>query len=270
MEIPPYSKWVPKFPWAYSFFILSSIRNEIKIRFARSRFGGIWLILNPLAQVAIFAFILSAVLSAKLPGIDNRYAYAIYLTAGILAWNLFTEIVNRCLTLFIDNANLMKKVAFPRIVLPLIVMGSAIFNNFLLFMAILFIFAFLGHMPTLYILWLPFLMVLTVLFATGTGLILGILNVFIRDLNQVVPIALQLLFWFTPIVYPAEIIPEKLQPWLHFNPLFTITEAYHSILVYQRAPQTGGILLLCIFTCLTLVAALFLFRKASREMVDVL
>src|SRR6266542_1065217 len=133
--------------WRYRYFILSSIKTELRVKFIRSQLGGLWMILNPLAQVLIFAFVLSAVLSAKLPGIANRYAYAIYLMAGILAWSLFIEIVNRCLTLFIDNGNLLKKLVFPRIALPLIVTGSASVNNALLFLAILVIFGVLGHLP---------------------------------------------------------------------------------------------------------------------------
>ncbi|MCX2956332.1 MAG: ABC transporter permease, partial [Candidatus Regiella insecticola] len=85
--------------WRYRFFIFSSIKMELRTKFIRSRLGGLWMILNPLAQVIIFAFVLSAVLSARLPGINNQYAYAIYLMAGTLGWTLFAEIVNRCLTL---------------------------------------------------------------------------------------------------------------------------------------------------------------------------
>ena len=135
--------------WRFRFFIFSSVRTELRIKFVRSRLGGLWMILNPLSQVVIFAFVLSAVLSAKLPGIDNRYAYAIYLMAGTLGWSLFAEIVNRCLTLFIDNGNILKKLAFPKIALPLIVTGSALVNNILLFAAILAIFGMLGHAPGL-------------------------------------------------------------------------------------------------------------------------
>ena len=106
--------------WRYRYLSSSSIRTELRIKFARSRLGGLWMILNSLAQVVIFAFILSAVLSAKLPGIGNRYAYALYLMAGTLGWSLFADIVTRCLTLFIDNGNILKKLAFPKIALPLV------------------------------------------------------------------------------------------------------------------------------------------------------
>ena len=94
--------------WRYRGFILSSIVNEFKIKFVRSRLGGFWMILQPLSQVLIYALILSTVMGAKLPNIDNRYAYALYLMSGTLAWTLFNEIVTRCLSLFIEQANLMK------------------------------------------------------------------------------------------------------------------------------------------------------------------
>src|SRR5690554_2306520 len=138
----------------YRHFVWSSIRNELVSRFARSKLGGLWMIVNPLAQVAIYALILSNVLAAKLPGIDNKYAYALYLMAGILAWSLFAEIVSRCLNLFIEQGNLMKKMRFPRITLPTIVVGSSLLNNFLLFIALIVVFASLGHMPQIQMLWL--------------------------------------------------------------------------------------------------------------------
>ena len=91
--------------------IATSIRHELVTRFARSRIGGAWMIIHPLSMVLIYALILSAVLSAKLPGIESQYAYAIYLTAGMLGWSLFSEILNRCLGVFIENANLKARIS---------------------------------------------------------------------------------------------------------------------------------------------------------------
>ncbi|HDO26019.1 MAG TPA: ABC transporter permease, partial [Nitrospirae bacterium] len=118
--------------WQYHHFVLSSIRNEFKSRFVRSKLGGLWVIINPLSQVLIYALILSNVLAAKIPGIENKYSYAIYLMAGLLAWTLFNEIITRCLNLFIEQGNLMKKMSFPRITLPSIVIGSCLINYILL------------------------------------------------------------------------------------------------------------------------------------------
>ena len=254
--------------WRYRYFIFSSIKTELRTKFVRSRLGGLWMILNPLSQVLIFAFVLSAVLSAKLPGIDNQYAYAIYLMAGILGWSLFAEIVNRCLTLFIENGNILKKLVFPKIALPLIVTGSALVNNALLFAAILAIFGVLGHVPSTALIWLPALMVVNIALALGLGLALGVLNVFMRDIGQIVPVILQFLFWFTPIVYIANIIPEQYRTWLVFNPMIPIVTGYQNVLLYNRAPDWAGLGVIALIALALLAFSLLLFRKASPEMVD--
>lgn len=256
--------------WQFRHFIRSSILNDFRARFIRSRLGGLWGILQPLAQVAIFAFILSHVLASKLPNIDNPYAYALYLMAGTLAWNLFAEVLQRSLTLFIDNGNLLKKINFPRVSLPLIVAGGALFNNLLLLIAMLLIFILLGHLPGAQIVWLPFLMLLTLGLGLGIGLILGVLNVFLRDIGQVVPIVLQFLFWFTPIVYMSSIIPEAYRQWLVLNPMYTVVEAYHQVLVFNQAPALLGIGIIALLATLLAAFSLVLFRKASPEMVDML
>lgn len=228
------------------------------------------MIINPLAQVAIYALILSNVLAAKLPGIENKYAYAIYLMAGLLAWTLFSEVINRCLNLFIEQASLIKKMQFPRITLPAIVVGSSLLNNILLFFAMLGIFVLLGHRFTINMLWLfPLTLTLTA-FAVGVGLLLGVMNVFVRDIGQVVPIALQIWFWFTPIVYPANIIPESYRSWLGFNPMYHFTSAYQDVTVYGRVPEFYGLAMIGGVSILLLLLSLLLFRRASEEMADVL
>ena len=257
--------------WHYRHFVLSSIRNELISRFARSKLGGLWMIINPLSQVAIYALILSNVLAAKLPGVSNQYAYAIYLMAGLLAWTLFSEIIGRCLNLFIEQGNLMKKMSFPRITLPAIVVGSNLLNNILLFIAMLGIFAMLGHQFSVAMFWLIPLTLIVVVFALGIGLILGVMNVFLRDIGQLIPIIMQMLFWLTPIVYPVSIIPESYQHLLNLNPMYPITHAYQQILVYGAAPTLdGGLPTTAIIALVLILLSLFLFRRASAEMVDVL
>ena len=254
--------------WLYRQFVLSSIRNELKSRFARSKLGGLWMIINPLAQVAIYALILSNVLAAKLPGISNKYSYAIYLMAGLLAWTLFSEIIGRCLNLFIEQGNLMKKMSFPRITLPSIVVGSCLLNYILLFIAMLGIFALLGHHFSAAMLWLLPLTLTVVALALGIGLILGVMNVFLRDIGQVIPIILQIWFWFTPIVYPENIIPESYRHLLNLNPMYPVVIAYHQVLVYSNTPQLGNLATVSAVALTLMLFSLFLFRRASAEMVD--
>jgi lipopolysaccharide transport system permease protein len=254
--------------WLYRHFVFSSIRNELICRFARSKLGGLWMIINPLAQVAIYALILSNILAAKLPGIDNKYAYAIYLMAGMLGWNLFSEIISRCLNLFIEQGNLMKKIRFPRIALPSIVLGSCLLNNIFLLAAMLAIFAGIGHPFSLALLWLAPLTMIVATFAAGIGLILGVLNVFVRDIAQIIPILLQVWFWFTPIVYPEKVIPENYRHLLKLNPMYSITSAYHQSIVYGTTPHLHSIGNIAVIALALMLLCLFIFRRASAEMVD--
>ncbi|HZX78320.1 ABC transporter permease [Lysobacter sp.] len=256
--------------WRYRFFILSSIRNDLRARFIRSKLGGLWMVIHPLAQVLIFATILSEVLAAKLPGIDNKYAYALYLMAGMLCWTLFTETVTRCLSLFIDSGNLMKKMAFPRICLPLITAGTMLVTNVLLLAAILLVFAVLGHFPGQNIVWLPLLILTTLALSMALGLILGVMNVFMRDVGQVVPVVLQALFWLTPIVYVTDIMPQKFQFWFKLNPLYPLVASYQNVLVFGTVPLWRELLWLSAGIIALLVVSLVVFRRASPEIVDAL
>ncbi|NOQ62909.1 MAG: ABC transporter permease [Methyloprofundus sp.] len=256
--------------WQYRHFVLSSIRNEMISRFSRSKLGGLWMIINPLSQVLIYALIFSNVLASKLPDSDNKYSYAFYLLAGQLAWMLFNEVITRSLNIFIEQGDLMKKMSFPRSTLPAIAIGSSLLNNFFLLIAVLGIFLVFGQSFSLLMLWLIPLTFVVIILAMGIGLILGIFNVFLRDIGHVVPIVLQVWFWFTPIVYPEKIIPEKYRHLMEINPMYTMVNAYHDILVYQQAPQLESIAIVLAGALAMLLLSLFIFRRASAEMVDVL
>lgn len=256
--------------WRFRFYIFGAVLNVFRARFARSRLGAAWIILNPLALIAVYALVLSSVLAAKLPGIDNQFSFAIYLTAGILAWTLFTDILTRCLTLFIENANLLKKVVFPRISLPLIVAAVALIDNLLLLLAIFLLFGLAGHWPGAQIGWLPILVLLNLGLSLALGLILGCLNVFVRDIGQALPIVLQFGFWLTPVVYMADILPPALRQILAFNPLFPLVTAYQDVMVFNRAPQLDGLIMLGLFVLALMGLALLIFRRAGSEMVDAL
>lgn len=257
--------------WRYRYFILSSIKVDFRSRFVRSRLGGLWMVIHPLVQAAIFALVLGQLLSGRLPNMaNNRLAYPIYLLAGTLGWNLFSEVVSRCLTVFIDNGNLLKKLVFPRICLPLIVAGSASVNNMLLFGAILLIFTILGFVPGLNLIWIPLLTLINLALGLGLGVILGTLNVFIRDIGQVVPIVLQLGFWFTPIVYSPNIVPERVHRVMQLSPMYWIVQGYQNAILYNAPPAWAELSLVALIAIALLGMAMTVFRRANNEIVDVL
>lgn len=256
--------------WAYRYFITNSITNELRARFAQSKLGGLWVVLNPLSQALIYALILSNVLSSKLPGIDSKYAYSVYLLSGLLCWNLFHELVSRCLTMFIDNGNLLKKIHFPKITLPIIAAGSSILNNIFLLLSILLILIVFNHAIYTSLLWLPLLIIITTVLALGVGILLSIFNVFLRDIGQITLIFLQMWFWFTPIVYPATILPETGKELMQLNPIYHLTQSYQQVIVYGQTPDLLTMLVILAASISILAFSFWLFRRASPEMVDVI
>lgn len=228
------------------------------------------MILNPLAQATIFALVLSEVMGARLPNIDNKAAYAIYLMAGTAAWGLFAEIMNRCTTVFIDYSNTLKKIAFPRLCLPLIVGGSALLNHMLLLLAIAVVFLFFGHYPSSAWLVLPLGILMIVMFAFGLGILLGLMNVFSRDIGQILNIVLQLWFWFTPIVYTADTLPKRFSRVLELNPMTPIVRIYQNAMLYGKVPEWHSLTIPCMLAGGLFLFSFWIFRRASADLVDAL
>lgn len=256
--------------WAYKFFILSSIKTEYRTRFARSKLGFLWMVIQPLAMVVIYSLILSQIMTAKLPGVATQYAYPVYLLSGMVAWTFFAEILNRCLNVFVENANLLKKLSFPKMTLPLIVIGSAMVNFFIFLVVMFVVLALLGHTPYHALHWLPLLVLLTLALAVGIGLFFGIINVFIRDVGQLMAIVLQFWFWLTPVVYMVSIIPEKYHALFMLNPMTGIVMGYQNIILYDKAPDLSILIYPAIFATVALTLTIVIYKRAVEEMTDVL
>lgn len=256
--------------WRFRHFMLSSIKAEFRGRFARSKLGALWMILNPLAQATIFAIVLSEFLGARLPNSSNKADYPIYLMAGTAAWGLFAEIVNRSTTVFIDYANTLKKIAFPRLCLPMIVGGSALVNHLLLLLAMVVVFAFFGHFPQWS--WLSILLgtLLIIMFAFGLGIILGLLNVFSRDVGQVMGIVMQLWFWLTPVVYTASSLPPQFRFLAEINPMAGLVAIYQNALLKGELPVWSSLATPFLSAALLFLFSFWIFRRASADLVDAL
>lgn len=250
-------------------FIMRSIVRELASRFSRSRLGGLWMLFHPLTQAAIYAFVLSSVMAMRLPGIEGRFSYAIYLLAGMLGWSLFAEIVNRCATVFIDHAEIIKKIDFPYLSLPAIAIGVAFSGYVMLLVATLTIYILLGHFTGWVLVWMLPLSILTMLIAGALGFLVGILNVFLRDVGQIVAIFMQLLFWFTPVIYHVDILPLILQDLVIISPVYHVVEMYQSVLVYGKIPSfNSAAYVFCSALFFTGLAA-FIYKKAMHDIADV-
>lgn len=254
--------------WAYRAFILGSVKREFQFHYRNSLLGAAWTVINPLAMIFVYTVIFAQVMRAKLPGVETTFGYSIYLCAGVLTWGFFAEIVARGLNVFVEHANLIKKINFPRACLPVIVILNAGLNFSIIFCLFTLFLIVSGNFPGwAYFTLLPVLAV-QVLFSIGLAIIIGVLNIFFRDTGQLFGVVLQFWFWLTPIVYPAEIVPLKIRSFFCFNPMATFIAAYQGVLVNRIVPNWRDFIWITALSLLLCFVAMRLFRNRYGEMVD--
>ncbi len=252
----------------YRGFILSNVKREFESKYRASMLGAAWTILNPLAMIVVYTVVFSQVMRSRLPGNDSAFAYSIYLCAGVLTWGLFAEITSRGQTVFLEHASLIKKVSFPRICLPIIVVANALLNFTIIFGLFTGFLVISGSFPGWVFLAIFPVLLVQILFAIGLGIVLGVLNVFFRDVGQFFAIFIQFWFWFTPVVYPVAALPDNVRGWLVWNPMAPLVQAYQDILVHQHWPNWESMIPVTILALILCVFGMRLFRKRAGEMVD--
>ncbi len=255
--------------WAYRGFIFGSVKREFQLKYRNSLLGAAWNIINPLAMIVVYTVIFSQLMHSRLSSVDNSvYGYSVYLCAGTLTWGLFAEIVGRSQNTFIENATLLKKLSFPRLCLPVVVIINALIN-FSITISLFTLFLLLtDNFPGwVYVAIFPLLLILMG-FAIGLGITLGVLNVFFRDVGHSFGIFLQFWFWFTPIIYPITTLPEVLQKLMVYNPMASIISAFQTVFVYRLWPQWDALIYPVILAFLFCILGLYIFRMHVGEMVD--
>ena len=255
--------------WRYREFILSSVKREFQSKYQGSLLGSAWTVLNPMAMVFVYAIVFSQIMQARLPDHSGTFSYSIYLCAGILTWGLFSEIVGRGQSLYLEHANIIKKLKFPIGALPAIMLLTACLNFAIIFAVFIAFLLLSGNFPGWNILWFFPVCFVQLIFSMGLGLSLGVLNVFFRDVGQLFTIILQFWFWLTPIVYPAEILPDIVAPFLlKFNPMAGIIQSYQSIFVHSAGPQWSALLFPLVLGLALCWLAVKLFGRYGDEIVD--
>lgn len=254
--------------WQHRDFILSMVKRDFRSRYLNSLLGALWAILQPLSQILIYALIFAQVMHSRLEGVTNTYGYTIFLCAALLPWHLFTDTLGRCLGIFVEQGNLLKKLSFPRSTLPTYVLFSTAIN-FVLAYGIYWIFLIVsGNWPGVAILAVIPLLLIQQMLAMGLGIFLGTLNVFFRDVGHTMGIVLQFWFWLTPIVYPLKAVPERFQWVMVANPMLPVVQAYQGIFLRGEFPAWKTLLPPLCWAILALVLAYLAYSRLGREMVD--
>jgi lipopolysaccharide transport system permease protein len=254
--------------YRYRGFVFGSVKREFQTRYRTSMLGALWLILQPLAMIVVYTVIFAEIMRSRMPGAGGTFSYSIYLCAGTLTWGLFSEIVTRGQGVFIDNANLLKKLSFPRIALPVVVSVSALINFGIVFGLFTVFLVLSGNFPGLTFLGLIPLLIVHIVFSIGLGITLGVLNVFFRDVGQFMTIFMNFWFWFTPIVYPYNSLPEKVKHLLVLNPMADLVVGYQTILLEHKWPNWNLVWPVFVLGLILSAMGLRLFRKHVAEMVD--
>ncbi|WP_345828197.1 ABC transporter permease [Erwinia sp. HDF1-3R] len=252
----------------YRGFIIDSIKRDFQSRYQSSFLGAVWLLIQPIAMIAVYTLVFSELMRARLPDMSTPYAYSIYLCSGVLTWGMFAEILNGLVNVFLSNANILKKLSFPRICLPIIVVSTAFINFLIIFSLFIIFLALTNNLPGTVIFTIIPVLFLQIVFTVGLGIILGVLNVFARDVGQFVGILLQFWFWFTPIVYISKTLPDWAQNALKYNPMANIIECYQNVFLYHNSPQWNSLIPVSVIALLLIVAGWKMFKKHSADIVD--
>ena len=242
----------------YRELLKTSVKKEVRSKYKNSFLGVLWSFLNPLLQIVVYAIIFSLILKNK------QEHYAIFLCCGLIPWTFFSASINKSAFTIIENGNIIKKVYFPREIIPISVVTAETIN-FLISTLIILVFVVCGGMGiSKYILFYPIILIAQYLVILSISLIISSICVYFRDLQHFIGIVLQLLFYAAPIVYSQNTIPEEYQWILKFNPMTYIINAYRDIFYYQNSIEIKPILLLIIGSIIACIIGYMIFSKLQK------
>lgn len=246
--------------------------REVLGRYRGSLLGIGWSFITPLAMLAVYTFVFSQVFKARWGGLEQAgpLGFAVNLFAGLIVFNLFSECVSRAPGLVVANPNYVKKVVFPIEVLGSVAVGNAGFHA-LTSLVILLVFELIAcqQLP-ITLLWLPFIWLPLILGSLACTWLLSAAGVFLRDINQLVGVGLNMLMFLSPIFFPLSALPTKWQPLLQLNPLAQVIEQTRRAAVQGGNPSLGYIVFGTLFTLTACELSYRTFQKSRTAFADVL
>lgn len=244
--------------YQYRELLKTSIKKEIRGKYKGSFLGVLWSFINPLLMVMIYAVVFPLILKVQ------QENYVIFLVVGLIPWNFFTTSISQGTTTILHNANIIKKVYFPREILPVSVVTSATINFFISCIIILIFILFSNIGFSWNLLLLPIVVIVQYTFTLGLVFILSAVNIYIRDAEYIVNFLTMMFFYVTPIIYSSSMIPEEYQWILQLNPMTHIIGAYRDIFYYKQLPELGNLFTIALFSFMILILGYTIFKKLSR------
>lgn len=240
--------------------------REIKIRYKQSVLGVLWALLQPVSLMLIFTVVFGYIVEVPTGGIP----YPIFAYSALLPWTFFSNSISTATSSLLNNSNLVTKVYFPREVLPLASIGAA-FVDFLIAAVLYLLLLIIYRMPLQPVmLLLPLLLIVQIMLTVGVSLFASAAIVSYRDVRFVVPLALQLWMYMTPIVYPIALVPERLRPLYMLNPMAVVVDSFRRITLYGQPPQWNYLLVGAVISGSMFLIGYVYFKRTEPTFADVI
>lgn len=265
--IRPPKKWVPvdfHELWDYRELITTFTMRDVKLRYKQTGLGIAWAVLQPVLTMLIFSIIFGRL--ANLP--SDGVPYPLFVLAALLPWTLFSEGLIRSTTSMVTNANIMTKVYFPRLIMPLSGIMSPVIDFAICLVILLIMMIYYSYVPTINIVFLPLFFLLALATSLGVGLWLSALNVKYRDFQYTVPFLIQIWMFASPVVYASSLIPEPLRVWYGLNPMAGVIDGFRWALLGSGMPSTM-VLVSVGMVIVLLVSGMFYFRRMEQYYADI-
>ncbi len=246
----------------YRHMLYTLVRKDLRTRYKASVLGFLWTFLNPLLMLIVYSIIFPYLMRIK---VDN---YAMFLFVALLPWLYFATTLQSSATSIVANSNLVKKIYFPRQIIPLSLAVSGLINLFLSYLIVVPVLLVARIIPTLNVLYFPIVFIVEFLLVTGFTLFLSSLTVYFRDLEHIIGIVLLAAFYTTPVLYNIEMLPDKFQRLVLINPMSTIVISFRNIFYYGAPPNFVSLGYVAIFSIVLIVTGMALFQKLQRRFAE--
>jgi lipopolysaccharide transport system permease protein len=268
LRITPSAGWVSlklHELWEYRELLYFLVWRDIKVRYKQTTLGVAWAIIQPFLTMVVFSVFFGRL--AKIP--SDGVPYPVFSYAALVPWTFFAHGLTHASNSLVGSANLIKKIYFPRLAVPISSVTSGIVDFVLAFTVLLGMMLYYGIVPTINVLWLPALLLLALLTSLGVGLWLSAMNVQFRDVRYVVPFLTQFWLFATPIAYPSSLLPEPWRTLYGLNPMVGVVEGFRWALLGTNTAPGPIIIVSVLITLALLLGGAFYFRRLERTFADI-
>ncbi|MCP4221328.1 MAG: ABC transporter permease [bacterium] len=248
--------------WEFKYLIYNLVLRDLKVKYKGSTMGFLWSLLNPLLMLAVYTIAFKYLIKIR------QENFVVFLFTGMIPWNFLSAGVSMGVGSITDNASLVKKVYFPREVLPLSVVLVNLFHFFLTLFVLLPVLLLFDVTLSFSFLLLPVLIIFQTFFVLGLTLAVSALNVYYRDAKHLLEVLLQVWFWGTPIIWSLEMIPEKYRLLAHLNPFTPFVTAFRDVILENRVPDLLTFAVISVLGIAVMVGGTMIFQAKQRRFAE--